>query len=143
MRRSPTFVALSLIAIVALATPLHAQAKKKASASRWTEIGTTSAGNAVFVDLKTVKREGAIVHAQVRVLFKEPVKTPKGDWASSRTVAMFDCAKKTTAAKENFYFSDARGTKVVEHKVNKIPGFGSPIKGTMPDVAMAHLCKAK
>jgi hypothetical protein len=90
-----------------------------------------------------VRREKGIVTATVRVLFREPVKTPQGSWAASRTVAMFDCARQTTAAKENAYFSDVKMTRVVERRVNKIPGFGSPIRGTMPDVAMAWACKAK
>ncbi len=46
MRPSPIALALSLLT---LAAPLDAQARK-APASRWTEIGKTSTGNAVFVE---------------------------------------------------------------------------------------------
>jgi len=79
-----------------LLAPSVAHVQKK-----WTDIGTTAAGNHVFVDPKSVKRNGNLVSATVRVVFKEPVKTASGTWMSSRTTATFDCAAKKVAAKEN------------------------------------------
>lgn len=110
---------------------------------RWKAIGSTSSGNPVYVDTRTVKRSGDLVTADVRVVFATPVKAAKGTWASSRTSATFDCARKSLAAKENVFYADARGTKVTERKVNKQPGFGSVIGGSLGDVALKHLCAAR
>lgn len=125
-----------LILALLLSTSLHAQKK-------WTDIGTTAAGNHVFVDPKSVKRAGNLVTATVRVVFTTPVKTATGTWKSSRTLATFDCAAKKLAAKENVYFGDAKETKIVEKKVNAQPGYGVALGGTMGAVAMQYLCSAK
>jgi surface-adhesin protein E len=125
-----------LILALLLSTGLHVQKK-------WTDIGTTAAGNHVFVDPKSVKRAGNLVTATVRVVFTTPVKTASGTWMSSRTVATFDCAAKKLAAKENVYYGDAKETKIVEKKVNAQPGYGVALGGTMGAVAMQYLCSAK
>lgn len=108
--------------------------------TRWKEIGTTSSGNPVYVDPRSVKRSGAVVSGTVRVVFKEPVQTAKGVWKSARTMATFDCAKKSLAAKENVYYADERGTKVTDRTVNKQPGFGPALGGSLGAVAMQYLC---
>ena len=110
--------------------------------ARWQEIGKTSVGNPVYVDPKSVKK-GAdnIVTATVRVTFVKPVTTPKGPITASRTVAMFDCGKKVVAVKENTYYHDEKSNNVYQHTAAKTPGYGPAIKGTLPDVAMAYLCK--
>ena len=97
----------------------------------------------VFVDAKSVKRTGPLVAATVRVVFTEPVKTPSGTWMSSRTTATFDCAAKKLAAKENVYYGDAKETKVVERKVNKMPGYGPALGGSMGALALDYLCKTR
>jgi hypothetical protein len=125
-----------LLAFLLSPTMVHLQKK-------WTDIGTTAAGNHVFVDPKSVKRSGNLVSATVRVVFTEPVKTAKGTWMSSRTTATFDCAAKKLAAKDNTYYGDAKETKVVEKKVNVQPGYGVALGGTMGAVAMQYLCSAK
>jgi hypothetical protein len=122
--------------LLLLAVPPLAQKK-------WTPIGTTSSGNKVYVDAKSVKRTGSRVEATVRVVFTEPVKTPSGTWMSTRTHATFDCATKKLAAKENTVYGDARETKIVEHKVNKIPGYGPALAGSLGDVALTYLCTTK
>ena len=124
-----------LIALL-LSTSLPAQKK-------WTDIGTTAAGNHVFVDPKSVKRTGSLVAATVRVVFTTPVKTPTGTWMSSRTTATFDCAAKKLAAKENVYYGDAKETKVVERKVNTIPGYGPALGGSMGALALDYVCKSR
>jgi len=125
-----------LVALLLAPSALHAQKK-------WTDIGTTSAGNHVFVDPKSVKRTGNVVAATVRVVFNTPVQTAKGAWMSSRTKATFDCAAKKLAAKENVYYGDAKETKVVEKKVNAQPGYGVALGGTMGALAMQYLCAGK
>jgi hypothetical protein len=110
-------------------------------AQKWTPIGKTSSGNDVFVDARTVKRTGNLVAANVRVVFGTPVQTPRGVWASSRTTATFDCARKSLAAKENVFYSDARGTRVTDRTVNKLPGYGPALKGSLGDVALTYLCR--
>jgi hypothetical protein len=125
------------LALLALA-PSLAHAQKK-----WTAIGTTSSGNPVFVDAKSVKKTGDLVAATVRVVFVKPVATPKGEWMSGRVVGTYDCAKKRVAAKEQTYYGDKAETKVIEHKVNKMPGYGPALGGSLPAVALDYLCKAK
>lgn len=107
---------------------------------RWKDIGKTSSGNSVSVDPRSIKRNGALISATVRIVFTTPVKAAKGMWASSRTIATFDCAKKSLAAKENVFYSDARSTRVTERTVNKIPGFGPALRGSLGDVALTYLC---
>lgn len=126
-----TFALLALL-------PAAAHAQKK-----WTQIGTTSSGNPVYVDPRSVKKSGSLVDATVRVVFTKPVETPKGTWMSARTTATFDCAKKSLAAKENVYYGDAKETKVVERKVNKIPGYGPALGGSLGGVALGYLCSGK
>jgi hypothetical protein len=94
----------------------------------------------VLVDPRTVKRTGGLVSADVRVVFTTPVQTAKGMMASTRTSATFDCARRQLAAKENVTYSDARGTRVIDRKVNKIPGYGTVFVGSLGDVALKHLC---
>jgi hypothetical protein len=125
-----------LLALLLAPSVAHAQKK-------WTDIGTTSAGNHVFVDPKSVKRTGNLVAATVRVVFTTPVQTAKGTWMSSRTMATFDCAAKKLAAKENVYYGDAKETKIVDRKVNAQPGYGVALGGTMGALAMQYLCSAK
>ena len=114
-----------------------------AQAQKWTDIGKTSSGNMVSVDARSVKRGKGLVSATVRVVFTPPVKVPEGVWASSKTMATFDCAKRSLAAKENVYYADAKGTKVMERKVNKMPGFGPALGGSLGAIALDYLCKAK
>jgi hypothetical protein len=107
----------------------------------WVSIGKTSAGNTVLVESRSVKRTGDLVAANVRVVFTEPVKGAKGTFASYRTSATFNCTKKSLAAKENVYYADAKGTRVIDRSVNKMPGFGPALGGSLGAVALEHLCK--
>ena len=124
-----------------IAAALLLVASLPASAQKWKDIGRTSSGNVVSVDPKSVKREGKLVHATVRVVFTPPVKVARGTWASSKTTATFDCSRRYLAAKENVYYSDARSTKVVERSVNKMPGFGPALGGSLGGIAVDYLCK--
>jgi hypothetical protein len=112
-----------------------------ASAQKWQDIGKTASGNAVSVDPKSVKRNGNLVSATVRVVFTPPVKAARGTWASSKTIATFDCARRYLAAKENVFYSDAKSTKVIERSVNKQPGFGPALGGSLGGIAVDYLCK--
>ena len=78
--------------------------------------------------------------ARLQVRFVEPVKTQKGEWKLSRHVAMFDCAKHTVAAKSTYYYGDLAARKVLDSSIVKIPGFGSPIGGSMTQVAIDYVC---
>ena len=129
---------MRLLVFALVLLPSLAQAQKK-----WTPIGATSSGNQVFVDPKSVKRTGSLVAAMVRVVFTKPVQTPSGAWMSSRTTATFDCATKKLAAKENVYYGDAKETKVVERKVNKMPGYGPALGGSMGALALDYVCKPR
>lgn len=125
---------LALVCAVLLGVmPLEAQ-------TRWRDIGTTSSGNKVSVDPKSIRRDKGLVTARVRVVFTTPVKSRKGMWASSQTLATFDCAARKLAAKENVFYSDEKGTRVTEKTVNKIPGYGTVIGGSLGDVALRYLC---
>ena len=114
-----------------------------ARAQKWKDIGKTSSGNVVSVDERSVKRKGDTVSATVRVVFTEPVKAARGIWKSSKTTATFDCRKRYLAAKENVFYSDEKGTKVVERNVNKMPGFGPGLSGSLGGIAVDYLCGPK
>jgi hypothetical protein len=107
----------------------------------WQHIGATSVGNKIFVNRASVKRKGDIVDATVRVQLAKPGSTPRGPITSTRSMMMFDCVKRSYAVKENFVYHDEKANKVYQHKVVGIPGYGPPIKGSMPDITLTHLCK--
>ena len=132
---------LAAIIILLLPAALAAQTKRSA-APKWAEIGRTGDGHPVYVDPRSVKRANGIVTATVRTVFLKPVSTPKGDIRSSRTIAMFDCAKKTYAVKENWIYHDEKKGTVYEYRAPKLPGYGPAFKGRPPDVAMTYLCKS-
>lgn len=135
MRIISAVALVSFVSLGSLATPAGAQ-------SRWKEIGKTSVGNPVFVDPKSVKKGAdGIVTATLRVAFVKPVATPKGPITASRTVAMFDCAKKVVAVKENTYYHDEKANRIYQHTAPGKPGFGTAIRGSLPDVAMGYLCE--
>ena len=112
--------------------------------ARGQEIGKTSVGNPVYLDTRSVKKGAdGVITATVRVTFVKPVKTPSGQpITSSRTVAMFDCTKRVVAVKENIYFHDEKANRVYQRSAPAQPGYSSPIRGTLPDVALTHLCAA-
>ena len=122
-----------LTAVLCLAPlPLRAQAL--------TPVGTISGGNPVALESRTVKRTGDEVTATLRTTFLKPAKAPGGEWFGSRTVVMVRCADKTVAVKENRYYGDAKLTTVASEKIVKIPGYAAPIPGSVPALALAHLC---
>jgi len=109
--------------------------------TKWQEIGTTGVGNPVYLDPRSVKKAAdGIVTATLRVVFAKPTATPKGPITASRTTAMFDCAKKVVAVKENIYFHDEKKGTVFQRSAPVKPGYGAVIKGTLPDVALGYLC---
>ena len=114
-----------------------------AEAQSLKEIGKTTTGDPVFVETKSVKKADGIITASVRAKFAKPTKASFGDLYASRTIVMFDCAKQVVAVKENWYYLDAGSKKVGNHKVVGKPGYGTVFKGSVPDVAMKHLCAQK
>jgi surface-adhesin protein E len=111
--------------------------------AQWKEIGKTSAGNPISVDARSIKTKDGITSARIQVRFVTPVETPQGTWRLSRHDAMFNCAKKTVAAKSSTYYSDLAATKVVKRDVIKIPGYGPAIGGSMTQIALDYVCKGK
>ena len=79
--------------------------------------------------------------ATVRVVFTTPVDSPDGPLYATRTKGTFNCTTRRLAVKENTFYGNAKETKVVEHKVNKIPGFGWVPEGSLGAVAIDYLCK--
>jgi hypothetical protein len=104
------------------------------------KIGATSAGTPVMLETKSVKKANGIITATLRVGLQPVIKTADGDMVAMRSIAMIDCAAKTTATKERWFYYDAKGTKVARHDVPGKPGFGPAIKGSLADVALAHFC---
>ncbi len=128
-----TIVSVLILAVA----PLTAQAQ------RWQDIGKTSTGNTVYVDPRSVsKAADGIITATVRVVYTTAVDTPQGPITGSRSIAMFDCAAKKVAVKENIIWHDeARGT--MYRKSNPAqPGFGPALTSTFAYVALEHLCAA-
>lgn len=129
----------SLIAALAISISLA----PVAHAQKWKDIGKTNSGNVVSVDERSIKHKGDTVLATVRVVFTEPVKAARGTWKSSKTTASFDCKRRYLAAKENVFYSDEKGTKVVERSVNKQPGYGPGLSGSLGGIAVDYLCGPK
>jgi hypothetical protein len=127
-------ITLTIALILTTVLPVGAQ-------SRWKQIGKTSNGSLVYVDPKTVKTANGITNARLRIKFDPPVKTAKGTWVTSQVQAMFDCKSSKIAAKENVFYADERGETVVEHTVNKIPGYGPALEGSMGKIALDYFCK--
>lgn len=136
-----SLVRRAALAAACLAPAIVGCARAATAQGRWQEIGTTSAGNPVFVAPRSISKAGnGIITATLRVTFTKPVATPKGPLTSSRVTAMFDCHAKRVAVKESVLFLDEKRNKVYERKVVGIPGYGTVILGTLPDVGMKHLC---
>lgn len=133
MRRLAAAGALALATL--LVGPLSAQGARALK-----EIGRTSVGTPVFLETGSVSRQGTVVTATVRVALQPPLKHANGELRSSRTVAMYDCARQTVATKESWYYHDDAGRKEGMHRVVKTPGFGPAFKGSLADVAMTSLC---
>lgn len=128
---------------VVLAAGLLVSIASLVQGQRWKDIGTTSSGNVVSIDPKSVKRAGNLVSATVRVVFKPPVKAARGTWASSRITADFNCTTRYLASKGSTYYADEKGTKVVERSVIKQPGFGPGLSGSLGGIAVDYLCGPK
>ena len=113
-----------------------------AQAQKLTKIGTTSVGTPVMLEARSVTRTGDTVTATVRALLQPAMKSPKGDYKSTRSIAMFNCGEQTVATKERWFYYDEKGTKEARHDKPGIPGFAAPFKGSLSDVAMMYLCTA-
>jgi hypothetical protein len=90
-----------------------------------------------------VKTAAGIVTATVRVVYTEAVSTPQGPITGSRAVAMFNCATKTVAVKENIIWHDEKKGTIYRKSAPKQPGFGPALKSTFAHVALEHLCAPK
>lgn len=123
------------LAIVSIAlVPWSAQAQ------RWKPIGQTVTGSSVFIDPSSISKKDSIITATVRVVFKEPTPTPKGPITGSRAIAMFNCARKTVAVKENIIWHDERKGTIYEKRTPRQPGFGPVFTSNFSGVALAYLC---
>ena len=139
-------IALALLALTPLALVPRAEARPGAPAaeaprqSRWREIGRTNIGNPVLLDGRSIERKGTVVTATLRVPFVKAVKSPRGDITSSRTTLRLDCAGRRVAILENVFFHDEQANRVYDRRVIAQPGWAPPLGGSMPEVAMTHLC---
>lgn len=130
-------IAVACVAHGAITTHLSGQAAK---ASALQDIGKTSVGTPVYLEPRSVTRANGIITAAVRVALSPPIKNGATLLKSSRTIAMYDCAKQTVATKETWYYTDAAYKTVGMHRAAKIPGFGPAFGGSLADVAMKYLC---
>ena len=128
-----------LVAVVAILAITATVAR----AQRLREIGRTAASNPVLVEPRTIRRDGALLHATIRVKFAKAVRVPGGDWWSSRTRLTFDCTKRTVAILENWYYGDTTWTRVTSHNVVGIPGYGTVMGGSMTSVGYDSLCPVR
>ncbi|MBI1809596.1 MAG: hypothetical protein HYR75_06840 [Gemmatimonadetes bacterium] len=112
--------------------------------SRWKDIGTTSTGNPVQIDPKSVKTaKDGIITASFRVPYAKPFDHPKGKVTVTRAVAMFNCGARTVAVKESTMYLDEKAGRIAEKSVPKIPGFGPSFSSTFSGVALDYLCPKK
>lgn len=125
-------------ATLLLLVPASARAQAKI---KWKEIGRTSSGNRVYVDPRSVHANKDLRDATLRVVFTKPVESSDGLLYASRTKGTLNCTTRRLAVKENTFYGNAKETKVIEHKVIGIPGFGWVPEGSMGDVALDYLCK--
>ncbi len=125
---------------LALAVVSIALMPSSAQAQRWKPIGQTVTGSAVFIDPSSISKKDSIITATVRVVFKEPTPTPKGPITGSRAIAMFNCARKTVAVKENIIWHDERKGTIYEKRTPRQPGFGPVFTSNFSGVALAYLC---
>ena len=134
----PVLLFAALLSLASLASTAASQSSRK-------EIGRTSIGTPtpVHVEPRTISRNGTVVTAAIRVALVPPLKHPKGELKSSRTLGMYDCAKRTVATKESWYYLDDAGKQEGMHREVKIPGFGPISKGSVADVAFSYLCASK
>lgn len=114
-----------------------------AAAQSLQPVGTISGGNPVSIEGGTTKRDKNEITATFRTVFTKPAKVPGGEWFGSRTVVTVRCADGTAAVKANRYYADKRFSKVASEKVVKIPGYAAPIPGSVPMLALRHLCPGK
>ena len=126
---------VSALVLVLMAAPADAQSL--------TKIGATSAGTPVMLETKSVAKANGITTATLRVGLQPPIKTADGNMVAMRTIMMFDCAKQTSATKERWFYFDEKFKKEARHDKPGIPGYGPALKGSVPDVALAHFCAAK
>ena len=126
-----------VLALLVTLTPLIPVA---AEAQRWKSIGTTVTGSEVFIDPSSVSKKDSIITATVRVVFKEPTATPKGPITGSRAIAMFNCARRTVAVKENIIWHDERKGTIYEKRTPRQPGFGPVFTSNFSGVALTYLC---
>lgn len=116
---------------------------RPASAQALRQIGTTAAGNPVLVESRTVRRDSTLLHSTIRVRFAKPVRTPGGNWWSSRTRLTFDCSRRQVKVLENWYYGDTTWRRVVSHNVVGIPAYGTVLGGSMTSVGYDALCPVK
>ncbi len=110
---------------------------------RWKDIGTTSTGNPVQIDPKSVKTKDGIVTASFRIPYVTPVDYPQGKVTVVRAVGMFKCEARTVAVKESTSYIDEKAGTIATHSVPKIPGFGPSFSSTFSGVALDYLCPKK
>ncbi len=136
-RHDPAPAVRALLLVAALLLP------QAAAAQKWQPIGSTSTGNAVFVDPASIVRRDTLVTATVRVVFAKPTDTPKGPITGSRAKATFNCPRKTVAVTETILWHDERKGTIYEKRVPKQPGYGPVFTSNFSGVALAHLCGEK
>jgi hypothetical protein len=107
------------------------------------EIGRTAANNPVLVEPRSVKREGTLLNATIRVKFAKAVKVPGGDWWSSRTRLVFECSNRQVKVFENWYYGDTTWHRVASHTVSGQPAFGTVMGGSMTSVGYDSLCPVR
>lgn len=130
-------IAIALLLAAGLSEPAGAQAQ-------WKQIGTTSTGNPVFINPKSVKKDKeGIITATFRVPYAKPVRTPKGPINATRAIAMFNCTARTVAIKESTIYHDEKAGRVFQVSKPGKPGFGPTFASTFSGVALDYLCKPK
>jgi hypothetical protein len=136
-------VLLALLAAAVVVLPAQPPAKggTKLGRPRWVEIGKTGNDNPIRVDARSLRTApDGITHAVVHVRLLTPGKSPKGPVTSSKTVVMLDCARKSVAIPEHWYYLDEKAGKIYQHTFTDRPGYGPALGGSMTFVVMEKLC---
>lgn len=133
--RQASLIAGLTLAACALVPAAGAQALR--------EIGKTAAGNPVLVETRTIRRDGTLLNATVRVRFAKAVRARGGDWWSSRTRLTLECSARQVKVLENWYYGDTTWRQVASHTTPGTPAFGTVMGGSMTSVAYDALCPVR
>jgi hypothetical protein len=133
-----------LILIAVMLAPILLVGLVALAAGDWRQIGSTEAGDTVFVSSVRVQKHN-LRTAWVRIEYKEPAQLPQGGpFVELRARVRFNCASGTATPNSEWFYSRGRdGRLVVSKKAAHDEQFGSPSEGNFGEMATTYVCQQK